>query len=1177
MNKNIKLSIATAAIVGSFSGCNVLFDDIGEQISSTVSTISGKIVDDYIKDANITIYNGTTPIGNAISDSTGSYTVDLQSADLISTYQTIQSSGGENTATGKKFVGVLKSEISKEEATSGIEVAVTPVTTFTSAIRSSMPTNATVAEVREKTANSLGIVQADINKDYSNFANNSDQLRKIQEKALTIQKLTELASQTVVSDSLDEDEVNTAYSTIMGNFAKTIFDKNISTGGTEVDLSSDINATALAGDEYKIQMVTKSVALTETMKSLAKVIDAMIDEDNSSGTTAGDKKAQERALEAIVSVTKDAISSGKPELAKNIAKGSVLTINAMIEDAGLEIVAGEAAVSVEDLIAIHGLDNEEAINDKADIMDVFATATIKDINRQLKAKVILTEIKAGGLDINTTTVSAKITKTDTAKQESEQKILIKAVENVAKKNKADSKSTAVTLAATLKIAKQIATNKSTDVTIAIKNAIKTTIAENNITNIIFSDIPTDIENEDGTSTDINIADIQELKKSTVEAVVETGTTTATLLSNADSTDTTLINTAETHANDLTEIKNAAVKNANTKKATYIAKIGADNYNSTLYSEIDSNVTATITAKIEDVNTSISPTEELNIRLGIMSAISDLLNQEDTDMLALRANLINKLEATATATAKSKVNNSYVVGIDDKDTFADTNITIGYTYTDSNSTLSGKNYEAYLSNDLNTTLTARAKTATKTYIDSLIVIFNDKVTEIANMLSDIADVNDINTTTIISSLSTIVSDANFTRAETAQKAYNDIMVSKNVKGILAENTAYVNAESNASAFYNSYEAYTPIDTTYLTTFKTALTTNITNLSISGITDSIKQSAISKYVNLKDDNVSAENTAFKTSVTNAINTLVLTIPATTDVNITMNESDYNLTTLATNGLSSFTGAQFSYAMSKATEEGSELRTKVTNLVTAITNYKTLVATTNTQAMDDEKAMDTFNIKDNTITLGDHNVTIEDNATFTTTHTVIAEANLSDYYDVSFEVVDVESNVSTEYNTSLTTSPVPWSNMENGDSKIIDFTFNIQGEDKELSVALKNVNITRGGETGYDGNYTISTQNAKMDASYVKDGVDYEMTSSNGYGDNIYVSNGNIFNYNIAGMIDKLKTKYPTEVADIEQQFTKDGSYTVTITIKGFDGMNNIEADDNSIIQITGTATLTLPHGN
>jgi len=46
----------------------------------------------------------------------------------------------------------------------------------------------------------------------------------------------------------------------------------------------------------------------------------------------------------------------------------------------------------------------------------------------------------------------------------------------------------------------------------------------------------------------------------------------------------------------------------------------------------------------------------------------------------------------------------------------------------------------------------------------------------------------------------------------------------------------------------------------------------------------------------------------------------------------------------------------------------------------------------------------------------------------------------------------------------------------------------------------------------------------------------------------------------------------LSDIKAQFTKPGDYNISITVKGFDGMNELKADDDKIITFTGQAHLT-----
>ncbi|MCK5295088.1 MAG: hypothetical protein KAJ49_10565, partial [Arcobacteraceae bacterium] len=711
----------------------------------------------------------------------------------------------------------------------------------------------------------------------------------------------------------------------------------------------------------------------------------------------------------------------------------------------------------------------------------------------------------------------------------------------------------------------------------LKSTVALTTTENNVTTtgtdmIDFAAI-TAAMSAAGVSNDVSESDLQ---TASVEGLVELAK-----VNNVDVnlTEVLLANTDEAAKEALeSDIKAAETRATNLANAKIAAKAGVIDYITENYESGVTNISQIITATENNVTAIIAEnnisdeTDTENILLSIMEEAKTYIISQDSTRLALKSSIIATNEANALQRAEDLVTSNYIVGVSDVN---DCNITIpAYTY----DIASSYKFATSLAADINTSLLFKATNKAKSFIETLEAAFTTAINNIIASTTGTSGLKASMDATIVAA------NAIFDKNQTKDMAYQRVMASDRLKTI-------VSSETNATLLTDAQTAASGIITSNITTYEPIRDANIisviltalkadTDIMALGDTTAAYDSVIATAVEAADVNITAENNIFTENVNKAIRALRSAV-------IAIDDNSTNWVYTDTYLASQFAGAQLAYAEDKA-EENTLLQSTISAKVAAIIAYEedriATIALANENAKLAAKNKDTLNIFNNKVTIGDTNVTIASDGTFgTVTHAKLSNASsLDSYYGVAFGVCNILDNVSSDYNTSLTTSPVPWTNIENGKTKYVDITLDIKDNTvcsaQNLNVKLTNVTIFRDGVIGsYDGNYTISTKSATMSAIASTSSSTEEYTTGDIAGDNFgessITSTGSNFVFSIANMVNSLSndSNFANKIDDIKTQFTQAGDYNVTLTIKGLDGMNELIADENGEIKITGNVKI------
>lgn len=257
------ISIATAAILltacggGTSSGSNTTNE-------AETKTVSGIAIDGYLDGAIVSIGGKTTT-----TDSQGRWSITYSPSDDIK--EIVSIFGGEDTATGESFEGVLKAPIGEEDE----EIYVTPLSTLTTSL---VEKGLTKEEAEEKMVTQLGIPKNILKSDPIATLKTGDETDKEDaatafKKALVIQKTAETIAQSVALNS-DITTMNQIMDQVMDQVANSM-----NNGKSFDDIMDDTEAiinNIITNNTNSISIENLSEKL-EAVKEVAQSVSNSID------------------------------------------------------------------------------------------------------------------------------------------------------------------------------------------------------------------------------------------------------------------------------------------------------------------------------------------------------------------------------------------------------------------------------------------------------------------------------------------------------------------------------------------------------------------------------------------------------------------------------------------------------------------------------------------------------------------------------------------------------------------------------------------------------------------------------------------------------------------------------------------------------------------------------------
>ncbi len=381
MNINkIRLSAVACATVMSAT----LFVGCGSEtsIASSSTTVSGNVVDGYIKNASVT-FGGQ----EVTTDENGKYTFTFATAPEAGA---LVASGGIDIDTGEVFEGVLKAPIASGVTTA----AITPLTTL---VQSAVDSGKTLAQAKTNIAVQLGIDEDTLVADPIAQLSTGDATAKAAaavaiKQALKIQKTVELYAKAAGGD------VNANSVDIMKAVATSLVDSGSTVAATALATATAANIVKTAITDTTAQANIDSAE--NSVKAIQSVMEAMV---ITADTTIADVATKAKAIEVVTSKVEEVVEAavagtGNISDAENTVKavvmlGGVEKIATQIETAQTTAVAASKTV------------------DTSSFADAFLTTSVIATQKTSFETNFGTDISDN--DINIETIAAVISGTDT--------------------------------------------------------------------------------------------------------------------------------------------------------------------------------------------------------------------------------------------------------------------------------------------------------------------------------------------------------------------------------------------------------------------------------------------------------------------------------------------------------------------------------------------------------------------------------------------------------------------------------------------------------------------------------------------------------------------------------------------------------------------------------------------
>ena len=378
----IRLSkIASAVVVSTviFTGCNF---GSSSAIPSTSTTVSGTVIDGYIKNAKVT-FGGK----EATTDENGKYTFTFATAPAAGA---LVASGGIDTDTGEVFEGVLKAPM----AAGATVAAITPLTTL---VQSAVDSGKTLAEAKTNIAVQLGIDEATLVADPIAQLSTGDATAKAAaavaiKQALKVQKTVELYAKAAGGD------VNANFVDIMKAVAASLV--NLGSTQSATALATATAATVVSAAITDTTAQANIVAVEKSVKSVQSVMEAMV---ITADTTVAEIATKAKAIEVVTSKVEAVVEAAVA------GTGSIAdaedTVKAVVMLGGVEKIAAQITVAQAAAVVA------SKTVDTSSFADIFLDATVVAAQKTVFETNFGTDIADS--DINIETIAAVISGTDT--------------------------------------------------------------------------------------------------------------------------------------------------------------------------------------------------------------------------------------------------------------------------------------------------------------------------------------------------------------------------------------------------------------------------------------------------------------------------------------------------------------------------------------------------------------------------------------------------------------------------------------------------------------------------------------------------------------------------------------------------------------------------------------------
>jgi len=378
----IRLSkIASAVVVSTviFTGCNF---GSSSAIPSTSTTVSGTVIDGYIKNAKVT-FGGK----EATTDENGKYTFTFATAPAAGA---LVASGGIDTDTGEVFEGVLKAPM----AAGATVAAITPLTTL---VQSAVDSGKTLAEAKTNIAVQLGIDEATLVADPIAQLLTGDATAKAAaavaiKQALKVQKTVELYAKAAGGD------VNANFVDIMKAVAASLV--NLGSTQSATALATATAATVVSAAITDTTAQANIVAVEKSVKSVQSVMEAMV---ITADTTVAEIATKAKAIEVVTSKVEAVVEAAVA------GTGSIAdaedTVKAVVMLGGVEKIAAQITVAQAAAVVA------SKTVDTSSFADIFLDATVVAAQKTVFETNFGTDIADS--DINIETIAAVISGTDT--------------------------------------------------------------------------------------------------------------------------------------------------------------------------------------------------------------------------------------------------------------------------------------------------------------------------------------------------------------------------------------------------------------------------------------------------------------------------------------------------------------------------------------------------------------------------------------------------------------------------------------------------------------------------------------------------------------------------------------------------------------------------------------------
>lgn len=377
----IRLSkIASAVVVSTviFTGC-----DFGSSsaIPSTSTTVSGTVIDGYIKNAKVT-FGGK----EVTTDADGKYTFTFATAPAAGA---LVASGGIDTDTGEVFEGVLKAPM----AAGATVAAITPLTTL---VQSAVDSGKTLAEAKTNIAVQLGIDEATLVADPIAQLSTGDATAKAAavaiKQALKVQKTVELYAKAAGGD------VNANFVDIMKAVAASLV--NLGSTQSATALATATAATVVSAAITDTTAQANIVAVEKSVKAVQSVMEAMV---ITADTTVAEIATKAKAIEVVTSKVEAVVEAAVA------GTGSIAdaedTVKAVVMLGGVEKIAAQITVAQAAAVVA------SKTVDTSSFADIFLDATVVAAQKTVFETNFGTDIADS--DINIETIAAVISGTDT--------------------------------------------------------------------------------------------------------------------------------------------------------------------------------------------------------------------------------------------------------------------------------------------------------------------------------------------------------------------------------------------------------------------------------------------------------------------------------------------------------------------------------------------------------------------------------------------------------------------------------------------------------------------------------------------------------------------------------------------------------------------------------------------